>query len=46
MERYFYTFLCTRFDRVALEIKSQLCTFENSTEFSKLSFDSDSSLNS
>ena len=37
----FYTFLYTRFDRVAFELLSLLCTFENSTECSKISFDSD-----
>ena len=42
----FYTFLYTGFDRVAIELLSQLCTFENSTECSKISFDSDSLQNS
>ena len=28
-----------RFDRVALEVLSLLCTFENSTKCSKVSFD-------
>ena len=32
------------FDRVALELRSLLCTFENSTSCSKISFDSDSFL--
>ena len=31
---------------MALELLSQLYTFENSTEFSKISFDSDSLQNS
>ena len=42
IERYFYTFLCMRLDRVALALLSLLCKFENSTECSKISFDSDS----
>ena len=33
-----YTFLYTRFDRLALELLSLLCTFENSTDCSKISF--------
>ena len=39
---FLYIFLYTRFDRVALELLSQLCKFENSAECSKISFDSDS----
>ena len=35
----FDTFLNTRFDRVALELLSLLCTFGNSTKCSKVSFD-------
>ena len=35
--RYFYTFLYTRFDRVALELLSLLCAFGNSTKCSKVS---------
>ena len=31
IESYFYTLLYTRFDRVALELLSLLCTFEIST---------------
>ena len=31
IECYFYTFLCKRFDRVALEFLLLLSTFENST---------------
>ena len=46
IERYFHTFLFTRFDRVALGLLSLLCTFENSTKCSKISFDSDSFQNS
>ena len=42
----FYTFLYTRFDRVALELLLPLCKFENSTECSKISFDFDSRQNS
>ena len=34
----FYTILHTRFDRVALELRSQLCTFENSTNCNEISF--------
>ena len=36
---FFYTFLYTRFDRVALELLSLLCTFETSTKCTKVSFD-------
>ena len=32
---FFYTILYARFDRVALELRSQLCTFENSTNWMK-----------
>ena len=39
IERYFYTILYARFDRVALELRSQLCTFENSTNCNEISFD-------
>ena len=39
IERYFYTILYARFDRVALELRSQLCTLENSTHFNEISFD-------
>ena len=42
IERYFYTFLFADFDRVALELLSLLCIFENSTKCIKISFDSDS----
>ena len=38
--------LYTRFDRMALELLSPSCTFENSTNCSKISFDSDSLQNS
>ena len=37
-------FLCilyARFDRVALELLSLLCTFENSTKYYEISFDPD-----
>ena len=37
----FDTFLYARFDQVMVELLSLLCTFENSTECSKISFDSD-----
>ena len=40
--RYFDISLYARFDRVALEILSLLCTFKNSTKCSNVSFDSDS----
>ena len=40
----FYTFLNKTFDRLALELLSLLCTFENSTKCIKKSFDSDSFL--
>ena len=39
IERYFYTFLYVRFDRVTLELLSLLWTFENSAECSKLLID-------
>ena len=39
---YFLHNLYARLDRVALGLLSQLCTFENSAELSKLSFDFDS----
>ena len=39
IERYFYTVSYTRFDRVALELRSQLCTFETSTNCNEKSFD-------
>ena len=42
MERYFHTFLYMRFDRVALESLSLLCTFENSIKCNEISFDTDS----
>ena len=42
IERYFYTILYARFDRVALEVLSLLCTFENSSKCIITSFDSDS----
>ena len=35
----FYTLLYERLDRVALELQSLLCTFENSTKCSEVSFD-------
>ena len=35
----FYTILYARFDRVALELRSQLCTFENSINCDEISFD-------
>ena len=35
IERYFYTFSYARFDRVALELLSLLCTFENSQHIAK-----------
>ena len=38
----FYTILYARFDRVALEVPSLLCTFENSSNCIITSFDSDS----
>eukprot|EP00112_Aurelia_sp_Birch-Aquarium-sp1_P006333 Seg1701.7 transcript_id=Seg1701.7/GoldUCD/mRNA.D3Y31 product="U6 snRNA-associated Sm-like protein LSm8" protein_id=Seg1701.7/GoldUCD/D3Y31 len=40
IEGYFYTFLYARFNRVALKLLSLLCTFENSTKCSTISFDS------
>ena len=39
-------FLCVTFDRVALELLSVLCRFENSTKCSKILFYSDSFQNS
>ena len=35
-------FLYARLDRVALELRLQLCTFETSTKSSEISFDPDS----
>ena len=46
IERSFCTFLYATFDGLALELLSVLCRFENSTEFSKTPFDSDSFQNS
>ena len=45
-ERYFNTFLYGRLDRVALELLLLFCTFEDSTQFSKILFDRDSFQNS
>ena len=39
MERYFYTILYARFDRVVLELRSRLYTFENSINCAEISFD-------
>ena len=39
IERYFYTHLYARLDRVALELRSQLCAFEISTNCDEISFD-------
>ena len=41
LKSYSYTFLYAEFDRVVEELLSLLCTFENSTKFSEISFDSD-----
>ena len=38
----FIQFLYARFDRVALELRSQLCTFENSTNCNEISLDPNS----
>ena len=40
------TFLYTRFDGVASELRSQLCTFENSINCNEVSFDQHSFQNS
>ena len=39
IERYFYTYLYAKFDRVTLGRLSLLCTFENSSECKQTSFD-------
>ena len=36
---FFYKILYARLDRVALELRSQLYTFENSTQCNQISFD-------
>ena len=43
---FVYTFFYTRCNRVALKLLSQLYTFENSANCSKMSLDSDSCRNS
>ena len=46
LDRALFLYINAGLDRVALELRSLLCTFQKSTNCSKLSFDSDSFQNS